>query len=249
MKNIARISTRGRFDLLDGRPIDGHSPYTLYPTRSFKKIQGSKEITIMVHGLQNNSIGALKKFAIAKHRLKKLGYDHPVIGFTYDSNTRGAHLKKTKLRALRAGRRIARYNGKLLAKFLIDFSKSNPKTKFRLLGHSLGSEVISKTIQHLDKTKHYHLVSGIYFFGASVPSCTICLDRTGAIMQRTVEKKIVNYYNPNDNVLQEATDEKSIQKPLGLGISCKPISKYVQRRVWPINHRFASYAATLEHFP
>jgi len=38
----------------------------LYPKRDFDALIGSKEITIMIHGLRNNTSGALAKFVIAK---------------------------------------------------------------------------------------------------------------------------------------------------------------------------------------
>ena len=103
----------------------------------------------MIHGLRNNKSAALKKFLIAKRRLKKLGYVHPVIGFSYDSNTKGAHINKTALKALRVGQRIAKQNGNNLAKFIIDFKKQSPMTKIRLIGHSLGKEIIVRCIQKL----------------------------------------------------------------------------------------------------
>ena len=71
-KNIPRISTRGRFDLLNGKPIAGRSPYTLYPARTFDAVYGSAEVTIMIHGLRNNPASAVEKFNIAKRRLVKL---------------------------------------------------------------------------------------------------------------------------------------------------------------------------------
>ena len=68
----------------------------------------------MIHGLRNDKKAAVNKFAIAKRRLKQLRYKHPVIGFSYDSNTKGAHLRKQELKALRVGELIARKNGKNL---------------------------------------------------------------------------------------------------------------------------------------
>ena len=47
---------------------------------------------------------------------------------------------------------ICIYFGKNLARFIIDFHLKSPKTKFRLLGHSLGSEVIYSTLVHLEQT-------------------------------------------------------------------------------------------------
>ncbi len=61
----------------------------------------------MIHGLRNNPQGGVNKFEIAKRRLMQLGYQYPVIGFSYDSNTKGAHLKKTEVRAIHVGQKIA----------------------------------------------------------------------------------------------------------------------------------------------
>ena len=66
----------------------------------------------MIHGLRNDKKAAVNKFAIAKRRLKQLRYMHPVIGFSYDSNTKGAYLRKYELKAIRVGELIARKNGK-----------------------------------------------------------------------------------------------------------------------------------------
>ena len=78
----------------------------------------------MIHGLRNNPASAVEKFNIAKRRLVKLGYKHPLVGFTYDAGC-------SHQRALRAGQRVAKYNGKNLARFIIDFHLKSPKTKFR----------------------------------------------------------------------------------------------------------------------
>ena len=88
-KIFPRISTRGFYDLHSGRTINDE-PYYLYPKKEFENLIGSKEITIMIHGLRNNPLGALAKFVIAKRRLIQLGYKNPVIGYSYDANTYGA---------------------------------------------------------------------------------------------------------------------------------------------------------------
>lgn len=83
----------------------------------------------MIHGLQNNRQEALKKFKIAKNRLKKLGYHYPLIGYSYDANVKGAHIKKQKLKVLRIGQKIASKNGKNLSKFVIDFKQKTHQQK------------------------------------------------------------------------------------------------------------------------
>lgn len=250
MKNqVPRISTRGYYDLASGKTLKTAS-YFLYPEKSFEKLSGKKEITIIIHGLRNNKKDAVNKFLITKRRLKQLGYKYPVIGFSYDSNTRGAHLKKYELKALRIGEMIARKNGKNLSQFIVNFKKKNPNTKIRLIGHSLGSTVILSTVQHLaKKSKNKDIVESVHFFGASIPSNSVN-STIGKSSQKVIHSKIINCFNPWDEVLKYAHDNSQIIKPLGLyGKIGKTIPKYSQTKLRPKNHRFASYAAVLKKFP
>ena len=171
MKKIfPRISTRGFYDLYSGATIN-HDSYHLYPKKEFERMIGSKEITIIVHGLRNNSSGALAKFVIAKRRLTKLGYKHPVIGYSYDSNTSGAQYISYALQALYTGITIANKNGRNLAKFVIDFKRRSPNTNIRLIGHSLGAHVIQSTVKNLAKNaKNNGIIKAVYLFGGSIPA-------------------------------------------------------------------------------
>lgn len=225
--------------------------YFLYPKKSFDRLSGKKEITIMIHGLRNNKKVAVNKFAIAKRRLKKIGYKHPVIGFSYDSNTKGAHLKKHELKALRVGEQIARKNGKNLSQFIVDFKKQSPHTKIRLIGHSLGATVIVSTIQNLArKSKNRNIVESVHFFGASIKSDSANPSKYGKALQKIVNSKVVNCYSPWDEVLKYAHDKYQVIRPLGLyGSTGKTVSKYYQRKLKPKNHRFMSYATVLNKFP
>ena len=247
---IPRITTRGYYDLSSGHKIK-HNPYSFYPKKSLQQLYSKKELTIMVHGLRNDGPSALKKFVIAKRRLKKLGYSYPVIGFSYDANTKGAHLKKTALKALRVGQKIAKQNGNNLSKFITDFKQKSSDTKIRLMGHSLGTEVILSTIQKLStKSNTRNIIESVYFFGASVPSNFANSREYGKIMQEIVRKKIKNYYSPKDEVLKQSNDENWVKAPLGLyGATGKTIPKFTQKRVYPTNHRFVSYAKVLDSFP
>ena len=248
-KQIPRISTRGYYDLSSGKTIK-NDRYFLYPKKSFERLYGQNEITIMIHGLRNNSQGAVNKFEIAKKRLKQLGYQYPVIGFSYDSNTKGAHLKKKELRALKVGQRIAQKNGKNLCYFIIDFKKKSPNTKIRLMGHSLGTQVILSTIENLSKYKHSNdIIETVYFFGASITAEVPSLRKYQKMFKKIIKRKIVNYFAPTDSVLKYAHDNHQVVNPLGLkGVSVKS-TKYIQKKVKPKNHRFLSYAAVLRKFP
>lgn len=250
MNPVPRISTRGYYDRGSGKTLK-HNDYYLYPKKDFQKLIGSKEFTIMIHGLRNDNAGAVAKVLLARNKLRRLGYSFPVVGFSYDSNTAGAHLIAHAKKALATGQIIAKKNGRNLGKFIEDFKESSPKTKIRLMGHSLGSQVILSTLEYLSKnSKNKGIVEGVYFFGASITEDVPSSKKYGKILQNIVNKKIINHYAPKDEVLFWANKEKYVKGPLGLnGATGKPVSKYRQKLVHPKNHRFASYAAVLRTFP
>lgn len=248
-KIFPRISTRGFYNLDSGITIK-NQPYHLYPKRSFDALVGTKEITIMIHGLRNNAPGALTKFVTAKKRLAYLGYKNPVVGYSYDSNTTGAQYISYALHALHTGLIIAGKNGRNLAKFVTDFKQKSPETKIRLMGHSLGAHVILSMIDNLARNaKNKGIIEAVYFFGGSIPSDALN-PRNGSHAQRIVATKIKNYYSPDDEVLRLADNWNWVNTPIGYrGARGKTISKYSQIMVKPKNHRFASYAAVLRSFP
>jgi len=248
--NIPRISTRGYYDLSTGIKLKKNS-YFLFPKKSFEKLNGKKELVIVIHGLRNDNKGAIQKIVIAKRRLKQLGYVHPVIGFSYDSNTKGAHLKKSALRALLVGQKIAKQNGYNLSQFIIDFKKKNPNTKIRLIGHSLGTDVILSTIKKLaTSSKNNNIIESVYFFGSSLENNFAQSNKSGKILQKIIKNKILNYYCPTDEVLKQSYQDGIIRQPLGyLGSSGKTIKKFMQKRIFAKNHRFASYSLMLKSFP
>jgi len=250
MKPIPRISTRGYYDLSSGVTLKNNSYYT-YPKNDFKKLINSQEFTIMIHGLRNDNAGAVAKVVLAQKQLRKLGYVHPVIGYSYDSNTTGAHLIKNAKHSLAVGQKIAIKNGKNLGKFIEDFKTISPKTKIRLMGHSLGSQVILSTLEYLAKKKqNIGIVESAYLFGASITEDMPSSKKYGKILQNIINLKIVNHYAPKDEVLLWANNEKYVKGPLGLnGAIGKPIKKYRQKLVKPKNHRFASYAQVLNSYP
>jgi len=249
-KIFPKISTRGFYDLKTGKTLKNIS-YDTYPKTSFEKISQKSEIVIMIHGLRNNKSGALAKYVIAEKHLKTLNYKHDVVGYSYDSNTAGVQYKSTALSALKVGVTIAKKNGKNLSKFIKDLKSKNPSIKIRLMGHSLGAQVILSTIESLAKNSENNgVIESVHLFGASIPANSLSPKIHGNKFQKIVNKKIMNYYSPYDDVLKAAHDEKWVDSPIGyrgaLGTTCK---KYHQKQVRPQNHRFASYAKTIKSFP
>jgi len=248
-KIFPRISTRGFYSLDSGVTMTNQA-YHLYPKRIFDTLVGTKEITIMIHGLRNNTSGALTKFIIAKRKLVQLGYKNSIIGYSYDSNTTGAQYILHALHALHVGVIIANKNGRNLAKFVTDFKQKSPETKIRLMGHSLGAHVILSTIKNLAKnTRNKGIIEAVYLFGGSIPSDALSV-KNASYVQKIVATKIRNYYSPYDDVLRSVDDWNWNVTPIGYkGAKGKTISKYSQTMVRPKNHRFVSYAAVLRSFP
>ena len=249
-KIFPKISTRGFYDLKTGKTIK-NSSYDIYPKSSFEKLSEKSEIVIMIHGLRNNKSGALAKYVIAEKRLRSLNYKYDVVGYSYDSNTAGVQYKSTALSALKVGVVIAKKNGKNLSKFITDLKSKNSSIKIRLMGHSLGAQVILSTIQSLAKnSKNKGIIESVHLFGASIPANSLLPKIHGNEFQKIVNKKIINYYSPYDDVLKAAHNEKWVESPIGFqGASGTTCQKYHQKQVRPKNHRFASYAKTIKSFP
>ena len=116
------------------------------------------------------------------------------------------------------------------------------------MGHSLGSEVILSTLQNLYTKSKKPQVETVHFFGASLPSNF--QKSNSKILKNTVNSKIVNCYSPDDEVLRYSQEKGYVKNPLGLcGSTGKTISKYVQKKIKPKNHRFVSYAEVFKSFP
>lgn len=249
IRKILYISTRGTYDLKTGEQIKKNS-YALHPANFFQTLDNLKEITIVIHGLRNTHTDAKNKFQLARNRLKKIGYSNPVIGFSYDSNTKGAHLKKCAKKSLQVGKTIAKKNGPHLGKFILDLKKKQPQIQIRLMGHSLGTEVILNTIIFLaKKPKTKNIIKNVYFFGSSVTNKSLFEKNSLHSVKHVVENNLINYYATNDEVLQESVNSGLLEAPLGLYGFSHFIKKLVQKKVFPQNHRFASYLVALKKFP
>ena len=176
-------------------------------------LAGSSEISIMVHGMRNDSAGAASKVSIASERLAYLGYAHPVIGFSYDSDVVGAHLRRGYVRALGVARAIAEKNGFHLAAFLEDFARSHG-TAVRLLGHSLGSEVIVSAVRHLRRGGHSPPIRSVHLFAASATRAEMASARH--LLDEAVSDVIKNYYHEGDEELARGHDSGLNPYPAGL---------------------------------
>lgn len=212
-----------------------------------RSLVGLPEMAIMVHGMRNDSAGAASKVRIASERLASLCYGYPVIGFSYDSDVIGAGRGGNHTISLYVARAIAEKNGYNLAAFLEDYRQKSPTTSVRVLGHSLGSEVILSAVHELHKGGHANVVRSIHLFAASATRTH--LDSARRVLDSVVTDVIKNYYYPNDEVLSVGHGFGLNLYPVGLYGMGFDDAKFQNISVSPENHRFTSYAAVLDSFP
>lgn len=241
-----RITTRGYYDRRTGELLRPDA-YSVYPPGMLGRLAGSAEVAIVVHGMRNDSAGAASKIRIASERLKSLGYAHPVIGFSYDADVVGAHVRGNYPRALGVARTIAEGNGPRLAAFLEDLWQKSPDTAVRVLGHSLGSEVVVSAARSMGGDGSGPLMASVHLFAASVTRRDVASAK-GAL-ERAVSGMVKNYYHTGDEELAGGHNSGLNPYPIGLCGAKMDWAKLQDIPVSPENHRFASYAAVLDSFP
>jgi hypothetical protein len=234
-----RITTRGYYDLHTGIRLNYDKKYSLYPKKKFNNIHNANELVIFVHGMRNTKWGAKHGGITLRRTLRKLGYKkHPVVTFSYDSNIIGAHLKHNHKNVLQVAKIIATQNGVLnLSKYIIDLKKINPKIKIHLVGHSLGCLVIEGCIYRIKKSKQKGFIKSVYLFGSPLETQTV-----SEINKFT---KVINYYNPKDDVIKNDFIAGDLKKPSCLFKPKDVISKKCNAK----DHRFKSYLRELKKFP
>lgn len=227
------VSTRGTYDLYTGRKIKSKKQF-ITPIKKYNAISKAKEITIFVHGMRNSTIGAKMGTNALRLRLRRLGYKGEIIGFSYDSNIRGAHLEKNYHKVLKTAKKIAEENGRELAKLVDDIYHRNYMIKIKLVGHSLGCDVIKSAFNNIDRIDSVHL------FGSPIEVKDLEYNFTGTF-------KVINYFNPKDDVIREGVEKCDLDKPSCLHrINSRHI---ISKRLYAKNHGFKAQMKALRSFP
>jgi hypothetical protein len=227
-----RITTRGYYNQNTAEETDSRreNRYNTYPKAKVAKIFKGKEVVIFVHGMRNSRWGAIHGARLLRNRLRKVGYKYPVVAFTYDAEIRGAHIANNEPETIRKAEHIAKRNGIWhLSQVIGDIHQNNPHIKIRLVGHSLGCDVINNV---------FVPVESIHLLGSPV---------TEKEVLELPSKKIVNFYNPRDEVIREGVENHTIFNP-----SCltRVKGKYViSKNCFANDHRAKSYFNKMRSFP
>lgn len=212
-------STRGSFDLRSGNMIGQpiiHSALTILNTDC------PGELAVYIHGVWATHEIAEEQTQRVYLSLKNEGYQIPLIGFSWDSNTifslDDINLSK---HGWDIAKKIANNNGPLLAKFILDYKKECPNDNLRIIAHSLGSRVILSAMQYLHDNEIMNdnqsaiwnkKIKSVHLLGAAVNAEQVSLNQTDCMHNvpplhcsgEAIESESEHFYNlydPEDNML------------------------------------------------
>lgn len=222
--NVPEVSTRGHFS--GGRLVSGRTPYEYKINGIIPGLAGtpcSPEMAIIVHGWDNGSKGAQLRFKTARRSLRSLvspTFFHPIVGFSWDSDTR-----YLTVFGWGTGKDHADGNGRKLAQFLDDLKAACPVMKIHLMGHSLGARVVLQAIKELDENTRFRWkrdgrkIDDVHTLGAAVDNETPHVEvsaetRYGPAIQRQVGR-FFNYCSHEDNILEFVYSPRELDNALG----------------------------------
>ncbi|MFL6426523.1 MAG: hypothetical protein ACJ71R_23435 [Nitrososphaeraceae archaeon] len=128
------VSTRNHFNRQTGELSSSHNigdyEYSNVPGFSGNSYPDNNELAIYIHGVWIGQTSAKEQLDRIKLSLNANGYNIPVVGFSWDSNT-GINASGWAIAKF-----IANQNGLKLAKFISDFKANCPNSNIRIIAHS-----------------------------------------------------------------------------------------------------------------
>jgi hypothetical protein len=212
---VTIFSTRGHFDTTTSQENTAHRLSTAADIlREFN--QGCPgEIALYVHGVWASRQSAIEQVQRVDISLREgNNYDIPVVGFSWDSDTILNH------NGWEIAKVIANKNGKLLADLIVDYKGTCPSDEVRLISHSLGARVILSALQSLHDESRGSIIRSVHLMGAAVDdeqvstNNSLCLSNipplpcSGSAIESTVQTKLYNLKNYEDNMLWVYGDEE-----------------------------------------
>lgn len=149
------------------------------------------ELAVFVHGFNTTASEARETFEEATTAMRDNGYDHPVVGYSWDSLGDVRWYQAVD---------IAWRNGPKFADFLRKYKQKQPATPIRIVAHSLGSQVTLaalETLQRADlpgiRTNRWnHCVDSVSLIGAAV-------DRRAPRVEGSMYTSLGNYYTQSED--------------------------------------------------
>jgi len=209
--SVPQVSTRGDFGVTGGLK-DGVSPTDYgfrdqanFPGMGSQSPAAPKELVVFVHGIGNDETTATRNFADARKQFRAVGYDHPVVGYSWDSDYLwGGGWWRAK--------HVANQNGRKLAQFVGDY-RSSRDTTVRLVVHSLGTRVACSALSVLAAQGQTDAVASLSLLGGAIrqtemgtddPPAYRLEDRFGTVVEQFDDLRVDNFWSSNDGVLSTA---------------------------------------------
>ncbi|WP_227376032.1 alpha/beta hydrolase [Haladaptatus halobius] len=177
------------------------------------------ELTVHVHGYDNDRQGALNNFDEAYHNLTSVGYGGEVAGFSWDSNAPDKY-DPGDWGGFGTGQEIAQKNGYALAQFALDYKYACPNGDLRLTCHSLGAQVVLNALRILDTNSYwddgYLRFASVHFLGAAQDNEAPTKEWPKtyyAILNET--SATFNYHSDDDSTLQNLYWPREADRALG----------------------------------
>ncbi|SIR17007.1 Protein of unknown function [Haladaptatus litoreus] len=226
--DFPRATTRGHFDIhwwYGDQLTDGHTA-TDYSTVGDIPGYGSanpEEVMISVHGWLVEQDAAPDHFQTVKTSLRNNGYDHPVIGFSYDSDTSVDNWWPAT--------DIAERNGAKLANFITDY-RARTGARVRLIGHSLGGRVVPATIKALNSWGYRDYIESATLLGAATDNDDVAVDGEYGDDFANVVGSVDNFWKSDDSVLNWAYSIGEFDSAVGEeGCEGTPPANYTDHNV------------------
>jgi hypothetical protein len=264
---IPTISTRNHFSRDTGELNSGQTPTAYIANANIPGLQAGTtcplEIAIYIHGVWVGS-NSLEKpdeiFDRAKKSVVENNYTIPIVGFSWDSDTK---INPDGTGWL-TGKLIAKENGPKLAQFISDYKNKCDATQIRLIAHSMGARVVLSALESLYKNQAWNnnnfKIESVHLMGAAVDDEEVAkspsdvIENPSALLDTNewydaygiksaygsaIEKEVTNFYNfynPQDNSLQlpqlyPLYEVDDALGRLGSQSGLEPISNYLDLNV------------------
>lgn len=212
---VYEITTRG--NLFNAQGVNGTGYRDTYPLLDIRNLSNTcpEEVAIFIHGWGLNETEAKERLDRVKMSLEKNNYTHPLVGFSWDSDTEW-----------NAAQFLAKWNGPKLADYIVGLMDNckqhhDKDIKIRLIGHSMGARIILSSLDSLHKNATWNnsnfKVVSVDLLGAAVDNEEITMNRGDILVDKTnsgspksdyggaIQEEVVrfyNLYNPKDNVFE-----------------------------------------------
>jgi len=183
------LSTRGVFDA-DGEVRSDAESDAPRREGDWSVVDADADaLVVYVHGLNAPDEAALNQAYTTRTALRDVGLDHPVVGYSWDSDREWAPAKRT-----------AEANGPVLADWLAAWATEDGRP-VHVVAHSLGARVTCECLRALADDGVTDALASVSLLGGAIPRDSV---ETGAQYGDAIETatpQFANFHSGKDNVL------------------------------------------------